>query len=66
MKHVDHVVNERDILKYLSDLQPAIRDMTSQLQHHSSSSSLRATNSLSRLGVPIHPCPFLTRFYSSF
>lgn len=66
MKHVDHVVNEREILKFLSDLQPPIRDNPSQLQHHSSSSSLRATHSQSRLGVPVNPCPFITRFYSSF
>jgi hypothetical protein len=51
MKHVDHIINEREVLQYLSDKRKAIREDNSFYQ------------SQEDIGGE---CPFLMEIYSSF
>lgn len=52
MKHVDHIINERNVLKYLADLQIKINNNLEDVDYSGNSFS--------------YNCPFIVKFISSF
>ena len=64
MKHVDHVVNEREVLQYLTDINEMIYPQPKPLNKHSS--PLKIQEDSESDSPPTLECPFVMQIYSSF
>ena len=62
MKQVEHVINEREVLRFLT-LQQLNKNYSSQLQEQSQSLSILERL---QLGYDRDACPYIIKIYSSF